>query len=335
MAFRLPPPPQAISGQTQLPPPTPFDNYLSLRNSYFNMINNKNDEQSSFAAVDPAAPALVPVPGSTAAAASSASANALHESPFMVDQNDMNNFRELLELCGMTPDGTPALGTFDGSPMQDTPLFTPGMDMLGSTPFLDGWETSPAFEDADSFDAFPSLFESFAKSDNTNTNDNNTATIDNPALLTMPQTPSLPSTLLGSPSESAVGRKGGPTGFRKGTNPTNMVPMDAPTQTRQYLSDSKTSRKPVPAAFQNKARKRQHEELLDDDDVPEDIQDAISAKRRLNTLAARRSRARKAQTALENEERISGLENTVEQLRQELVRVTAERDTYRAQLGLM
>ncbi|KAH7097651.1 hypothetical protein BKA62DRAFT_588590, partial [Auriculariales sp. MPI-PUGE-AT-0066] len=99
--------------------------------------------------------------------------------------------------------------------------------------------------------------------------------------------------------------------------PANMVPMDAPTQIRQYLSDSKTSRKEIPSAFQNKARKRQHDEMLEDDEVPDDIQDAISAKRRLNTLAARRSRARKAQTAVENEERISGLQSQVELLQQE------------------
>ncbi|EJD50565.1 hypothetical protein AURDEDRAFT_24933, partial [Auricularia subglabra TFB-10046 SS5] len=96
--------------------------------------------------------------------------------------------------------------------------------------------------------------------------------------------------------------------------PSAMVPFDAPTQTRTYLSDSKTSRKEIPAAFQGKAKKRQRDEMLDEDDVPADIQDAIEAKRRLNTLAARRSRQRKAQTALENEERIANLSNQVEQL---------------------
>lgn len=338
MAFRLPPPP--TSGQSSQQHNIVLDNYYHLRNSYLNMIN-KDNEDNTFT-VDPAAPALVPLPaGSTVAAAPS---GAFDASPFIVDQADVDSFRELLELCGMTPE-TPALNNFDGSPMDDTPLFTPALDMFGTTtPYLDGWDASPAMGDEDSFDPFPPLFIMPTQKAplNTTQNENTHNTIaDQSQLFTLPQTPSLaptsllPETAVSPSAANARTKTNGPNGFRKGTNPANMVPMDAPTQTRQYLSDSKTSRKEIPAAFQNKARKRQRDEMLDDDEVPDDIQDAISAKRRLNTLAARRSRARKAQTALENEERIGELTSQVEYLQQELVRVTAERDTYRSQLGLM
>ena len=257
----------------------------------------------------------------------------------MADQNDVESFRELLELCGMTPDGTPALGNFNDSPMEETPLFTPALDMFGTTtPYLDGWDMSPAIGDQDSFDALPPLFDlAPAKVSHTTRQNENTHTIDDQSqLFTLPQTPALAPAALAPLPGSANGRKvAGPTGFRKGVTPAVMVPMDAPTQTRQYLSDSKTSRKEIPAAFQTKARKRQRDEELDEDEVPDDIVDAISAKRRLNTLAARRSRARKAQTALENEERIQGLVDHVTRLQEELVRVSAERDTYKSQLGLI
>lgn len=336
MAFRLPPPPTAQQS-SQNPAPI-LDNYLNLRNSYFNMINNK-DNDSAYAAVDPAAPPMVPLPGSTVAPAASSNTS-YEQSPFMADQADVESFRELLELCGMTPDGTPALG-FNDSPMEETPLFTPALDMFSTTPYLDGWDQSPAMGgDQDSFDAFPPLFDlTPAKvSNNTNRQNENTHTIDDQSqLFTLPQTPALaPAALAPLSGSASTGRKvAGPTGFRKGVTPAVMVPMDAPTQTRQYLSESKTSRKEIPAAFQNKARKRQHEDALDEDEVPDDIQDAITAKRRLNTLAARRSRARKAQTALENEERIQGLVDHVARLQEELVRVSAERDTYKSQLGLI
>jgi hypothetical protein len=336
MAFRLPPPPTAQqSSHTQQPPI--LDNNHNLRNSYFNMINNK-DNDSAYAAVDPAAPPMVPLPGSTVAPAASSSTS-FEQSPFIVDQTDVESFRELLELCGMTPDGTPALG-FNDSPMEETPLFTPALDMFSTTPYLDGWDQSPAMGgDQDSFDALPPLFDMApAKLSNTTRQNENTHTIDDQSqLFTLPQTPALAPAALAPLSGSANnGRKvAGPTGFRKGVTPSAMVPMDAPTQTRQYLSDSKTSRKEIPAAFQNKARKRQRDEALDEDEVPDDIQDAIAAKRRLNTLAARRSRARKAQTALENEERIQGLVDHVTRLQEELVRVSAERDTYKSQLGLI
>lgn len=360
MAFRLPPPPTSghssnNNNGTFAQPPV-LNSYLSLRNSYLDMISKPTNDQSP-AHADPAAPALVPPPAissceclrrspSTRAvltlplAAAAAATAAPESSPFMSDMgvND-DGFRELLEL--LTPDWTPQLGGagINDSPPEETPLFTPNLDMFGGTPILDTW-TSPALGDADAFDdSFPLFNDSLtgyadpATLSKKHTDHNDGMAIDQSQLYTMPQTPSLaPSSLLPPASRSIAGTKAA-TGFRKGTTPATMVPLDAPTQTRTYLGSSKTSRKPVPAAFQQKAKKRQLSETLDEDEVPEDIQDQISAKRRLNTLAARRSRARKAQTALEMDSRISDLTTQVEHLSKQLVIVSAERDAYKLQLG--
>ncbi|TFY69012.1 hypothetical protein EVJ58_g674 [Rhodofomes roseus] len=173
------------------------------------------------------------------------------------------------------------------SPMEspwDDFLTTPvvGTDNVGSDMF-----TSPAIVDDDDFDGFggPSLFGGSIG-------------------LTGAATPSTP----GQPL-----RQGGPTGTRKNVTPDSLVPLDAPIQPRKYVLPSSTSRKEVPAVF---ARKRARSSAFGDedelcaDDLPQHDLDAIEAKRRQNTLAARRSRKRK----LEHQR---GLEMTVEQERTE------------------
>ena len=91
-------------------------------------------------------------------------------------------------------------------------------------------------------------------------------------------------------------RRNGPTGTRKNITPETLVPLDAPIQPRKYVTPSSTSRKEVPAVF---ARKRARssafgeEDELRAEDLPSHELDAIEAKRRQNTLAARRSRKRK------------------------------------------
>ncbi|KAF9504309.1 hypothetical protein BS47DRAFT_1262669, partial [Hydnum rufescens UP504] len=77
------------------------------------------------------------------------------------------------------------------------------------------------------------------------------------------------------------------TGHRRNITPSNLVPVDAPTQQRSYIKPSATSRKDIPAAFAAASKKRGVSEVFDD------LEDAIEAKRRQNTVAARRSRARK------------------------------------------
>ncbi|KAI9058535.1 hypothetical protein FKP32DRAFT_1606885 [Trametes sanguinea] len=106
---------------------------------------------------------------------------------------------------------------------------------------------------------------------------------------TMP-TPSTPGTRV---------RKTQPTGTRKNITPDALVPLDAPIQPRKYVVPSATSRKEVPTAFLKKKRARsqafgEEDELAADEvQIDQNDLDAIEAKRRQNTLAARRSRKRK------------------------------------------
>ncbi|EGN93964.1 hypothetical protein SERLA73DRAFT_145018 [Serpula lacrymans var. lacrymans S7.3] len=108
-----------------------------------------------------------------------------------------------------------------------------------------------------------------------------------------------------------------PTGTRRNITPAALVPIDAPTQPRKYVTPSVTSRKEVPAIF---ARKRARSQAFGDeeDQLNEDVvinssmteQEQIEAKRRQNTIAARRSRKRKLEYQRE-------LEDNVEQYKRE------------------
>jgi len=106
-----------------------------------------------------------------------------------------------------------------------------------------------------------------------------------------------------------MGKKG-PTGTRKNITPEALVPLEAPTQPRNYLAPSSTSRKELPAVF---AKKRARSMAFGDeeDELEEEAAngtptgteaDAIAAKRRQNTLAARRSRKRKLEYQRDLEE---------------------------------
>jgi len=116
-----------------------------------------------------------------------------------------------------------------------------------------------------------------------------------------------------------------PTGTRRNITPAALVPLDAPTQPRQYVTPSVTSRKVVPAAF-TKGKKRarsevdghaddaEQQQVVSPDDLDPNTHEAIETKRRQNTLAARRSRQRKL-------EHVRELEDAVE-------RVTRDRDMW-------
>ncbi|KAI0086952.1 hypothetical protein BDY19DRAFT_893767 [Irpex rosettiformis] len=199
------------------------------------------------------------------------------------------------------------------SPMDDSPwedmLTTPA---LGTSDFM----TSPAIVDSDDFGfGEASLFEdSFSfnsplepvKSTPSAPAVQHPASFDGLYTMPSPDTPALdPSSLNGSANATPVSpaihsfktparRKNPPTGTRKNITPDALIPYDAPIQARKYLTPSVTSRKEVPAVF---AKKRSRSQALgdDDDDLQLDSQDmdAIEAKRRQNTLAARRSRKRK------------------------------------------
>jgi len=111
-------------------------------------------------------------------------------------------------------------------------------------------------------------------------------------------------------------RKVSATGIRKGVTPETLLDESAPTQSRNYVTPSATSRKEVPAVF---ARKRarstafgDEEDQLDDYTLPPNPteKDLIEQKRRQNTVAARRSRKRKL-------EHLQLLETSLEKERQE------------------
>ena len=147
--------------------------------------------------------------------------------------------------------------------------------------------------------------------------------LDTSALITMtPISPTLDSfdpSQLSAPTTDSIAkptitrRKVVATGIRKGVTPETLLDESAPTQSRNYITPSATSRKEVPAVF---ARKRarstafgDEEDQLDDYVLPPDSteKDLIEQKRRQNTVAARRSRKRKLEhlqqleTALEKE----------------------------------
>lgn len=100
-----------------------------------------------------------------------------------------------------------------------------------------------------------------------------------------------------------------PTGTRKNVTPDSLIPVDAPTQTHKYALPSTTSRKELPAVF---ARKRarsvafadEEDELVDETPSTSE-RAAIEAKRRQNTMAARRSRMRKLEHQRELEDTLA------------------------------
>ncbi|KAF7360267.1 BZIP domain-containing protein [Mycena venus] len=120
-----------------------------------------------------------------------------------------------------------------------------------------------------------------------------------------------------APEGPTTRRRTTATGTRKNLKPEALIPLEAPTQKRTYLTPSATSRKAVPAVFQ---KKRQHSVAFGDDDLEELGQlsptaseaETIEYKRRQNTLAARKSRKRKLEHQQQLEEQVVFLQSEVE-----------------------
>jgi len=108
------------------------------------------------------------------------------------------------------------------------------------------------------------------------------------------------SVAVASPAQSS---RSGPTGHRRNITAAELVPLDAPTQPRNYLTPSTTSRKELPSAFLARTSRKRAVSVVDEE---QDLVAAIETKRRQNTIAARRSRQRKLehtrQLEQENEE---------------------------------
>lgn len=164
------------------------------------------------------------------------------------------------------------------------------------------------------------------------------AMIDTPNVVPVPlsatlTTAPLPSASTGpsdASSSSTVQKPAGrPTGHRKNLSPSSLLPVNAPTQHRSYRGPSATSRKDIPAfAFASSSRRAATSKKRKADADPEDLdgdddndeeemttgkikprmgESEIEAKRRQNTLAARRSRHRKLQYVRELEEKVEAL----------------------------
>ena len=210
------------------------------------------------------------------------------------------------------------LSAYLTSPLIDSPweedfLTTPallpggdmGIDIMTSPALLDNDEvytSAPLFGDEPLFE--PLTFEKLNA-------DRRGPSLDSLSLKPSSEAPESPTTFIsqvsstGGSSKKSAGkqatktarRKSVPTGTRKNVTPDSLIPVDAPIQTRKYVSESVTSRKELPAVFARK-RKRASADLDDEEDLlaaPPTTNElsAIEAKRRQNTLAARRSRKRK------------------------------------------
>jgi hypothetical protein len=164
------------------------------------------------------------------------------------------------------------------------------------------------------------------------------AMIDTPSVVPVPLSTTLTTAPLPSAStspsdasSSSTAQKpaGRPTGHRKNLSPSSLLPVNAPTQHRSYRGPSATSRKDIPAfAFASSSRRATTSKKRKADADPEDLdgdddndeeelttgkikprmgESEIEAKRRQNTLAARRSRHRKLQYVRELEEKVEAL----------------------------
>ncbi|KAH7885467.1 hypothetical protein F5I97DRAFT_1396439 [Phlebopus sp. FC_14] len=242
--------------------------------------------------------------------------------------SDADAIQSLMDVLKATPELQMSndLNEYLTSPLIDSPqdddlLTTPA---IGSADMNADILTSPLMGDfaGDSFGEFPSLFGEFNDAiyqpkhselpplsgqpdfDGMYKISPNTPFIDTPTSSPFQisgRTSSLPSTR----------RKSSATGTRKNITPESLVPVDAPTQARKYLTPSATSRKEVPAVF---ARKRARNAAFGDeeDQLNEDVvitpsmseQEQIEAKRRQNTIAARRSRKRKLEYQRELEDNV-------------------------------
>lgn len=204
------------------------------------------------------------------------------------------------------------------SPMIDSPLD----DELLTTPAFGSADnnadilTSPLLDDfgGDPYGELPSLFDDFgAHYPQSKTSESHNLLPPNFDYMYQisPETPMFDTPIsspLDSPAYRPPQRKSNVNGTRKNITPESLVPIDAPTQQRKYLTPSATSRKAVPAVF---ARKRARTAAFgDEEDELEDVQitpsmseqEQIEAKRRQNTIAARRSRKRKLEYQRELEE---------------------------------
>lgn len=119
----------------------------------------------------------------------------------------------------------------------------------------------------------------------------------------------------------AVERKSSLSSSSRGTkrriDATDLLPLDAPIQSRTYKTPSATSRKSSSSSV---------EQVPATPEVDATSGDPLTAKRLSNTLAARRSRHRKAEELRQLHETIEDLQAQVEMWKRRCVRAEQERD---------
>ncbi|KAJ3797681.1 hypothetical protein GGU11DRAFT_756550 [Lentinula aff. detonsa] len=249
----------------------------------------------------------------------------------------MSGFSEYLSSPFSTP-----YDDFNVSPMDDSP-FAPDL----STPIMDavdeefGWSgmmtamDEPLFDDDAS--ALYNMLVEAAPAKEVAPAVSATELLNNKQLYTMsPSTPALEhvNSLYSSPRFPSVNAPAKPsssssstrkvslaTGTRRNITPDNLLPLDAPTQSRRYVTPSSTSRKDV-----SPAKKRSRSEAFEgDDEVHEDEiapskppgpdateMEKLEYKRRMSTIAARKSRRRKLEHKLMLEATVEELERDKE-----------------------
>jgi len=217
---------------------------------------------------------------------------------------------------------------FDDSPFDDDLLTTPAIGSVNmsadilTSPIMGDWN-SGAYDDRPLFsDSFETLFPISKPPVDPSPIITVSPSIDLNGMWTLsPQTPSLDQSTFDSPlvrSDKPLPtsrRKVSATGTRKNVTPETLVPIDAPTQPRKYVTPSATSRKEMPAVFARKRARSQafgdEEDQLEDETItlppnPTE-QELIEAKRRQNTIAARRSRKRKLEYQRELEDSLEAM----------------------------
>lgn len=327
----LPPPPNANHRTASTPAPSrapaqPLFDFNALKNSYLNMLASNpgdNSTSTSMSVGQTASPAPAPAPAAGATAQSGI---------------ENKEFQELVEYFA-SPEfkDAPVIPEFDMNQYLTSPLpeLLHDFDSPEETPFHD-FLTTPVIasndhEFAGDFDLSMPLFGDYEPveqdkqpsaapaldMDSMFTISPGTPMLDTPSLpmqnSPLPSTTQLPSTTPTTASGSR--RRSAATGTRKGITPSSLVPLDAPTQPRKYVTPSATSRKELPAVFARKRARSQalgdEEDELDGDQQPPGPnateREQIEWKRRQNTLAARKSRKRKLQHQQDLEENVRTL----------------------------
>ncbi|QRV92746.1 bZIP transcription factor [Ceratobasidium sp. AG-Ba] len=140
----------------------------------------------------------------------------------------------------------------------------------------------------------------------------------------------------GQRSVSDPVKKAHPTGHRKNLSPEQLLPVDAPTQQRNYYGPSATSRKAMPAGFEERRakivakRRRGVEAEMTEEDI---LNAAVEDKRRANTVAARRSRQRKLEHLQNLEKELEEARHGMEVWRERAIAAEKELKEYKVRFG--